>query len=491
MSSDSTRAELASFIDAGYPLIGLQTHEEDRAVGLVEFIAQERAMILEVISHAAGASVDGGPGPCLSHIEAFEDPALFILLDFHGALADPTVSRQLRDLLGLLGPRKQTVILVGSTLHVPDPLAFDCVTIDLPLPDAVMLGAELDRMTEDADIPLTDEVRRRAVRALQGLTLRAATLAIRRALGPGGGLERGHVDTLVREKRLILRGTDLLDYVDTPPSLEAVGGLQGLKGWLRERERAFGQEARDFGLPTPKGLLLVGVQGCGKSLTAKAIARTWDLPLARLDFGALFTGGLTAEANLRRVLRLAEALAPVVLWMDELDKIFRGTDDDGQASETLTRVFAGFITWLQEKTAPVFVVATANQVQQLPPELLRKGRFDEIFFVDLPEPSERAQILQIHLEAHGRTSADFDVDALAKATEHFSGAELEQVIVGALYRAFEHDRDLTDEDLTHAATGTVPLYRTHEERIKALREWAKGRARRASSEQRLTDLWRS
>jgi MoxR-like ATPase len=417
------------------------------------------------------------------------DRALFALVDLHPYLGDPGLVRALRDLQPLLEQRGQTVVFVSPTLEVPDELGDTVVVFELPLPGPGELAELLEAAAGAVGATPDAETRARAVRAVQGLTALAATRAFRRALAAPGGLVAGAVGDLIAEKRRVLRRTDLLEFFDSPPQLSAVGGLDSLKEWLVEREAAFDERARAFGLPTPKGLLLVGVQGCGKSLTAKAIARVWNLPLARLDFGALFTFGRSPEQNLRRVFRLSEALAPVILWVDEIDKVFKTVSSDSGGSEALSRVFAAFITWMQEKSAPVFVVATANAVDHLPAELLRKGRFDDIFFVDLPSRQERAGILGIHLAAHGRDPAAFPIEALADQCQHFSGAELEQVIIAGLYRAFQRNRELTAEDLAVAAKGIVPLYRTAEEQIKRLRDWAKQRARRASPDAHLAELW--
>ncbi|HEU4753184.1 MAG TPA: AAA family ATPase, partial [Armatimonadota bacterium] len=263
-----------------------------------------------------------------------------------------------------------------------------------------------------------------------------------------------------------------------------VGGLDILKDWVRKRTQSFGQRARDFGLPAPRGILLLGVQGCGKSLSAKAVASQWRLPLLRLDVGKVF-GGIVgqSEENMRRAIRMSESIAPTILWLDELEKGFAGTQSSGISDGgTTARVFASFITWLQEKTAPVFVVATANRIEDLPPELMRKGRFDEIFFVDLPGEEERQEIFEIHIRKRKRNPENFDLRQLAAASVGFSGAEIEQVIVGALYDAFDQGRDITTEDLLANIHASVPLSRTMKEQISELRTWASTRARNASSQ---------
>jgi SpoVK/Ycf46/Vps4 family AAA+-type ATPase len=321
-----------------------------------------------------------------------------------------------------------------------------------------------------------------AVRAARGLTAAEARRAFRLSLGEGdvGAALRRIVD----EKKRILRQSASLEFVEQTASLDEVGGLEALKAWVRARVRAFSEEARHFGLPEPRGVLLMGVQGCGKSLAAKAAAGTFGLPLVRLDFAAVFASA-SPEDTLRQALRAAEAMAPVVLWVDEIEKGLGGA----AASASDARIFGSFLTWLQEKRAPVFVAATANDIEGLPPELARRGRFDDIFFVDLPAMREREEILTIHLRARGRDPAVYPVAALARQLDQFSGAELEQVVVAALYHAFGRGTELDAADLTAAAAEIVPLATTFEERLAALREWARTRARRASADRRTLELF--
>ena len=302
----------------------------------------------------------------------------------------------------------------------------------------------------------------------------------------GGGFKLDDISLILEEKKKSIRKSEVLEYFELDEQLDHVGGLEEVKRWVQSRSRAFDEDARKFGLPAPKGLLLIGVQGCGKSLTAKAVAGTWRLPLIRLDLGAVFGSG-SPETAIHRAIKVSESLAPVVLWVDEIEKGF--SDMGGAGSSNATRVFGSFVTWLQEKQEAVFVVATANEVANLPPELLRKGRFDETFFVDLPDVHERQVILDIHLKKRDRDPADFDLDRLARQSEHFSGAEMEQGVVAGMYRAFGEEREVTTEDIGKEISEIIPLYTTYEEKIKALREWAKTRARRASLDQSLVDLF--
>jgi SpoVK/Ycf46/Vps4 family AAA+-type ATPase len=290
------------------------------------------------------------------------------------------------------------------------------------------------------------------------------------------------VPLVLEEKRQVIRKSGLLEYFAADARLADVGGLASLKTWLSRRRNAFGEAARTFGLPEPKGLLLLGVQGCGKSLTAKAVAASWELPLLRLDMGRIFSGLVgSSEENLRRAIRVAESVAPVVLWVDEIEKGLSGMGGSGTADAGVSaRVFGALLTWLQEKTAPVFVVATANRIEALPPELLRKGRFDEIFFIDLPEAAERAEILGIHLAKRRRDPAAFQLPALAERTGGFSGAELEGLVLAALYDAFAEGTELAQRHLEAALGETLPLSVTMREEIARVRDWARTRTRPAS-----------
>jgi SpoVK/Ycf46/Vps4 family AAA+-type ATPase len=290
------------------------------------------------------------------------------------------------------------------------------------------------------------------------------------------------VNDVFAEKQQIIRKSGLLEYYATDENFANVGGMSVLKDWLGKRSIAFTSEARAFGLPFPKGILMLGVQGCGKSLCAKAVSNLWQLPLLRFDMGRMF-GSLvgSSEENVRRAIAVAESVAPAILWVDEIDKAFAGSQGSGSTDGgTTARVFGTFLTWLSEKTAPVFVVATANDISQLPPELLRKGRLDEIFFVDLPSPEERREIFRIHITKRKRDATKFDLEALAAGSGEFSGAEIEEAINSALYDAFYDKREVATDDVKTALSQTVPLAKTMDEQINRLRSWAEGRARNAS-----------
>jgi len=420
-------------------------------------------------------------------IAGSKDPSFFVLLDFHRHLDDRLVIRSLRERLAECTERRQSLILVGPELNLPPELDNDAAVIDLPLPNAAELTEALSAVAKSEKVQLDDAIDDRAVRSALGLGVDQAKRVFRKVMVLRRGLAEDDLRLIVEEKKTILRQTDVLEFHELADGLNDVGGLGELKRWLKNRTTAFGDDAAKFGLPPPKGLLLLGVQGCGKSLSAKAVAELWKFPLLRLDVGAVFSSSHGApEASMRHAIKVAESLAPVVLWVDEIEKGFRGGGEDERSS----RVFGSFITWLSEKTAQVFVVATANDVSGLPPELLRRGRFDEIFFVDLPNAHERASILEIHLKKRGRDPARFpQLPDVAKVAEHFSGAELEQVVVSGLYSAYAESRQLKIADLADAVTHTVPLYRTYEEKIKALRDWSKTRARRATLDTSVLDMF--
>jgi SpoVK/Ycf46/Vps4 family AAA+-type ATPase len=381
------------------------------------------------------------------------------------------------------------VILLSPVLAMPPEIEKEVSVLDVPLPayrdllDLLKEIVEVVRRNNRARVELNREEADELVRAALGLTLAEAESAFAKAIATDGRLSRDDIPLVLEEKRQVIRKSGLLEYFSAEQTLSAVGGLEHLKTWLARRGSAFSEAARRFGLPEPKGLLLLGVQGCGKSLTAKAVAGQWRLPLLRLDMGRIFSGLVgSSEENLRRAIRVAESVAPVVLWVDEIEKGLSGSQSSAVSDGGVSaRVFGALLTWLQEKTAPVFVVATANRIDMLPPELLRKGRFDEIFFIDLPSVAERREILDIHVRKRGRDPATFDLRALAAQAEGFSGAELEAALIAGLYEAFGEGTDLLQRHLARAVTESMPLSVTMREDIERLRAWAATRTRPASA----------
>jgi len=461
-------------VQAGFTLLAVVTAEEARARELI--VRACKGLPVVYWTAACGVSIHDA----LEKASAAELKQVDVLVDIQPHLADPSVQRTLRE-IGL-GARRAIVVLLGSALDVPADLEREMAIIDLPLPNRAEIGELLDataRVQKGAEPAGWD--RDAFVRAASGLTTCEAARAFRLARAEtdaGQALRR-----VIAEKRRGLGRTATLELVDDDVPLDDVGGLDVIKSWLMSRVQAYGAEARAFGLPEPRGMLLCGVQGCGKSHVSKAAASVLGLPLVRLDFAAVFASP-SPENALRECLRAVTAIAPLVLWVDEIEKGLGGGSDGRQV-----RVFGSFLTWLQERTAPVFVAATANDVTQLPPELARRGRFDEVFFVDLPSATEREEILALTLRRRGRDPGALSLAAIAKPLDHFSGAELEQLVANGLYRAFGQKRDVTDEDLRIAAREIVPLATLYEEKVQALRQWGKTRARRASADRRMLELF--
>jgi AAA+ superfamily predicted ATPase len=483
----STLDQLALLIRARYPLLALLTHEEERVERALERLAQQEGMPLHTWRATTGLAAAGGatrpetedPEAALRAVAAVEDKALFVFFDLHPFLEASgdehraRVVRLLRDHAIRFGRRGQALVLVGPRLVVPRDLEKEIAIVDLPLPSRDDVSRLLGTLLKSQNLEIDPELAESFVKGSLGLTEREIKRLYSRVLLAGGGFGEADLSKLVEEKRQAIRRSRFLEFWDNAGRIADVGGMDNLKEWLVQRKLAFTRKARDYGLPEPKGLFLLGVQGCGKSLMAKAVADLWRFPLLRLDVAAVFHE-VGAQEGLRETVRVAESLAPVVLWIDELEKGFMGGGNVGQA-------FGDFLTWMQEKRSPVFVVATANEVKVLPPELLRKGRFDEIFFVDLPNVHERLQVLEIHLRHRGKKPDQYDLIAVAEETDKFSGAELEQLIISAMFHAFSNERDLQMDDLLDVARESVPLAITMDDRLKELREWAYTRARPAST----------
>ncbi|HUT04442.1 MAG TPA: AAA family ATPase [bacterium] len=494
---DDFETELALLIRARYPIIYLVSWEERRVERIVRRLATSLGKHVIVWTSSAGFDQTAGrtsdstkPFSALSHVLQVPEKSIFLLKDFHPFLneREPVVTRMLRDIGAKLKTSYKTVIILSPVLNIPVELEKEISVLDVPLPTEQELRGILDSVVKQArrdprlTVDISDDVVDKMVRATCGLTEEEAENAFAKALVNDGKFTEDDLPMIIREKKQIIRKTGVLEYYDLSETFDAVGGLSKLKLWLTNRAEAFGAEAREFGLPEPKGLLLVGVQGCGKSLTAKAVASLWKLPLLRLDVGSLFGSYIgTSEHNMRKAIKVAESLAPAILWLDEIEKGFSGVMGSGSTDGgTTARVFATFLTWLQEKTKPVFVVATANAINQLPPEMLRKGRFDEIFFIDLPTEQERESIIKIHLKKRKRDPTRFAVAELARGCAGGSGAEIEQAIISALYEAFAEKRDISTQDVLRAFSESVPLSAMMREQIAAFRAWAKDRARPAS-----------
>lgn len=516
------RETLALLLRARFPILYTESFEEHRVLAEIRTVATDPKIMRTVRPVFVWRSTQGFIGPDGSVQKSTQDPkdavtwalgqdnaGVFVMLDLHSHLgddrrpADPQLVRLLRDVAGAFqsGVAARVLMIVAPHLRIPDDLEKDITLLDFPLPNEREVRHVLDEMilansSVDSRIRIdVDAVgKERLAKAALGLTLNEATNAFARAMVDDGVLSNDSVHVIMDEKKQIVRKAGLLEFVDVNLNLQDVGGLQNLKRWLAKRNNSWLDEAAQYGIPAPKGVLMTGVPGCGKSLTAKAIAAAWELPLLRLDIGKIFAGLVgSSEQNMRSAIRTAEAAAPCVLWLDEIEKGFSGISGDGGDGGTSSRVFGSFLTWMQEKTAPVFVIATANKVDRLPPELLRKGRFDEIFFVDLPTSQERREIWRLHLSKRLKLSKAGALDitdellaGLTEASEGYSGAEIEQGVVASLFDAFAERRRLESEDLYRAIRNMVPLSVTQAEQIAAVRAWAADRAVAATAVEDLT-----
>lgn len=502
--------QLDLMLRARFPLLYVVAIEEEPVEAVLQRVADQsnppRKLLLWDI--VRGWSDDGsGKGsvmPALSRIASVkpQEAVMFVLRDLHSILQNPDsdrnvpVIRELKNLTRELKRSRKTLILLSHTLVVPPALAEEITVIDFPLPDTPEIEHLISQMVAPESLNVQGLAQEQLIKACQGLSRSRIQRVLAKAIAAKQQVNESDIAGVLDEKQQAIRQTGILEFFATQDSLKSVGGLENLKQWVRLRQGVFTEEARRYGIPNPKGVLLVGIQGTGKSLSAKTIAHEWRLPLLRLDTGRLF-GGIVgeSESRVRQMIQIAEAIAPCVLWIDEIDKAFgniaSGVDGD---SGTSRRVFGSLITWMQEKTSPVFIVATANNVQILPAELLRKGRFDEIFFLNLPTEVERLDIFKVHLQRLRPTRLrEFDLSLLARQAKHFSGAEIEQVVIEGMHRAFGQGvsgqrRDFTTEDILLAIEETVPLAAIAREQIASLKRWAaEAGARTASKDTELTD----
>lgn len=434
--------------------------------------------------------------------KAPDEHAMYILRDLHPVLKFPLqgpnvpIVRAIKNLSYELKRSRKTLILTSHTLEAPPEFREEMTVIDFPLPDTEEINMLIGQLVLPEKLKLSGLAKEQLVKAFQGLSRARIQQILAKAIAANQQVSEQDIDSVLEAKRQAIRQTGILEFCSPSESLKTVGGLDQLKQWVRMRQDSFTEEARRYGIPNPKGVLLAGIQGTGKSLSAKTIAHEWRLPLLRLDAGRLF-GGLVgeSESRVRQMIQIVEAIAPCVLWMDEIDKAFgnisAGFDGD---SGTSRRVFGSLITWMQEKTSAVFIVATANNVQILPAELLRKGRFDEIFFLNLPNEQERREIFRVHLQRlRPSRLREFDLDLLARQSKQFSGAEIEQAIVDGMQRAFSraspgNRQDFGTEDIVQAIEETVPLAAIAREQIDALKQWAvQAGARPASQDVQLME----
>jgi hypothetical protein len=514
---------LKVLINSSTPIVVMETVEEVRALSLVRTACSELNMAvfewtvadglvrsgsnvpaiptpdLQTRLNAARFGIDhaalesskaaiyntADPVQALANLETMTLEAVFVLKDFHRHLDSPVVVRRLRDVGQKFSANRRTLILTAPSIQMPPELTSLVEFLDLPLPDTSRLRELIretyTRMAGTLSLKLQlDTVGVDAMAAnLRGLTEEEAERAISQSLVTRYALSSDCVTDVLEAKKALLKRSEMLEFVDASDTMASVGGLENLKNWLAQRRNSWEPQARQFGLDPPKGVIILGVQGCGKSLCARAVAGEWKLPLVKFDTAAVYDKYIgETEKRIQKVFKVAEGLAPCVLWIDELEKVFAGSGPDSASADAgvSSRLLASFLSWMQERKTPVFVAATCNNVTVLPPELIRKGRFDELFFVDLPNAAERKQIFEIQLQKRKRNPAGYDLRRVAEAANGFSGAEIESAVQTAMYAAFSRKQELSSEDLLTALSSTVPLSVTRAEEIATLRDWAKDRA---------------
>ena len=515
MKSQTFKEKFVNMVNAGFPYLYIPTYEEQRAQSQIEEIihrsgaikterelyywTQTEGLVKIPKEKDAPLSVINGtkePIKALESIEKADVPGMYVFKDIHvffgserGTHADFVLVRKFRDVLQSLQVGRKNIVFLSPKLVIPCEMEKEISVIDFDLPTEEEVRKLLDNLTDgfsSEQVTLDENEKQKLVKAALGLTMQEAENAFCRAIVSLKGLHKGALEIIHDEKNQVVKKTGVLEFVNSNLGIDDIGGLENLKNWLIKRNNTWSEQSKLYNLPAPKGLLITGVPGCGKSLTAKAMSAIWGLPLLKLDMGRIFGGIVgSSEENMRKAISTAEAVAPSILWVDEIEKGLSGvTKSGGGDSGTSTRVFGTFLTWLQDKDKPVFVIATANDISALPPELLRKGRFDEIFFVDLPTYAERQKIFKVHIQkkianspiVHEITASDEVAARLASISEGFTGSEIEQVVISALFEAFYRNRGLKEEDIVKAINETVPLARTQAEQIASIREWAKERA---------------
>lgn len=514
---------IADLFKARFPFLYIASWEENRVVDSLADLISDKEVIRTTRKLFVWGQTDGffayeqmqyisetkDPMKALEYVEKYDEPAVFVLKDFYvyfgvkGTNINHAIIRKCRDLVAVLKSKKspQNIVFIAPSIVLPESLQKDVVVYDFALPSFDDIKGLLDEMIEvnkantNIKIDISENEKNQLCKAAMGLTYQEAENAFARAMVHGGELSINDLEIINEEKCQVIRKTEILEYIKTNISIEDVGGLENLKRWLEKRNKSWHKAAKNYSLPVPKGILITGVPGCGKSLCAKAMSAAWQLPLLRLDMGKIFSGIVgSSEENMRKAIKTAEAVAPCILWIDEIEKGLSNTKSSGD-SGTSARIFGTFLTWMQEKEKAVFVVATSNDISGLPAELLRKGRFDEIFFVDLPTQSERKDIFELHLKK--RLTNEFVsqlinvneelLSELSCRTEGYSGAEIEQLIVEALFEAFYNERPLQVEDIYKAIDNSIALSTTQAEQIFMIREWAGNRAVAASAKKAVED----
>jgi len=476
--------EFVLLLKSRYPIIYISTTEEERIEYLIRYCTKKYVARTynswDFIDGYQGNPNDTGfaarnPLEALDLIEKLtpETASIFILKDYDNFLKDLSIIRKLKNLSKTLKTQPKNIIIISSEINIPDSLKEIITVLEFPLPRYSEILEELNRLITSMQQEVGQKIILDTATACQGLSLERIRRVLSKVIAKYGEINDASPALILQEKQQIIQQTQLLEFCLTDKSIGDLGGLDNFKTWLNVRSNAFSQAAIEYGLPYPKGLLLVGVQGTGKSIAAKIIAHEWQLPLLRLDFGRLFASLIgQSEQRVRKMIEIAEALSPCVLWVDEIDKAFAGAQSSGD-SGTTSRVLATFITWLSEKTTPVFVVATANNIEYIPSEILRKGRFDEMFFLNLPTNEERLDIFAVHLRKYRPDNIEnYQLPLLSELSKDFSGAEIEQVVIEAMRLGFNEQREFTNEDLLLSIQNLVPLARTKKKEVNAIKEWA-------------------
>lgn len=506
MKTNKFMTDFANLVNAGFPYIYIPSYEEERITNTIKNVISNKDLIksdrkLYVWTQTDGLVSDetkirdtSSPINAVESVAKSNEDAIYIFKDFHiyfggdrNSRPDYSVIRKLRDIIPSLKSSRKTIVFISSKLVIPCDMEKEISILDFDLPNAEEIQSLLEELISGLNpenVHLTNDDKILLSRSALGLTMQEAENAFCRAIVKLKGLDINAISIIHEEKNQVVKKTGVLEFVKSDLNIDDIGGLENLKKWLIRRNNSWSERAQAYNLPAPKGVLITGVPGCGKSLTAKAMSAIWGLPLLKLDMGKIFGGIVgSSEENMRKAIATAEAVSPSILWVDEIEKGFSGLKSGGD-SGTSARVFGTFLTWMQEKTDPVFVIATANDISSLPPELLRKGRFDEIFFVDLPTTKEREKIFKVHINKriksssvqHEITADDFVCRELADMSAGYVGAEIEQIVISAMYEAFYANRGLRKEDIIKAIKETVPLSSTQREQILELRAWAKERA---------------
>lgn len=506
MNTTKFMQDFSNLVNAGFPYIYIPSYEEERITNTIkttlsnkELIKNDRKLYVwtqtdGLVNDEAKVRDTSNPINAVESVAKSNEDAIYIFKDFHiyfggdrNARPDYAVIRKLRDIIPNLKSSRKTIVFISSKLVIPCDMEKEISILDFSLPTETEIKSLLNELISGLNpenVKLTKDEKTLLSRSALGLTMQEAENAFCRAIVNLKGLSIDALSIIHEEKNQVVKKTGVLEFVKSDLDINDIGGLENLKKWLIRRNNSWSEKAKQYNLPAPKGVLITGIPGCGKSLTAKAMSAIWGLPLLKLDMGKIFGGIVgSSEENMRKAIATAEAIAPSILWVDEIEKGFSGLKSGGD-SGTSARVFGTFLTWMQEKTAPVFVIATANDISSLPPELLRKGRFDEIFFVDLPTIKEREKIFSVHLNKRMKNSnINHEIEVtesvcseLANASVGYVGAEIEQIVIAAMYEAFYADRGLKKEDVLKSIKETVPLSSTQREQILSLREWAKERA---------------